>query len=115
VRILSEYLEINGFRYVLAYNGIEAVERTKEVKPDMILMDIQMPKMDGIEAIRQIRRIPEFQHTPIVALTALAMPGDKERCLEAGANDYISKPITLKTILEIINTQVQKRREAGGI
>lgn len=74
----------------------------KEQKPDVILMDIQMPVMDGLEAIRRLRMDPRFLSTPIIALTALAMPGDRERCLEVGANDYISKPASLKLLLRSI-------------
>ena len=70
--------------------------------PDLILMDIQMPEMDGLEATRQLRVIPAFAATPIIALTALAMPGDRERCLEAGANEYLTKPVRLKTLVETI-------------
>ncbi len=70
--------------------------------PDLILMDIQMPKMDGLEATRRLRSDPRFRSTPIVALTALAMPGDKERCLEAGVNEYLSKPVSLKLLATMI-------------
>lgn len=65
-------------------------------------MDIQMPEMDGLEAIQRIRQIPELAHTPIVAITALAMDGDCDRCLAAGANAYLSKPIKLKQLAQLI-------------
>jgi CheY-like chemotaxis protein len=65
-------------------------------------MDIQMPTMDGLEATRRLRSDPRFFSTPIIALTALAMPGDKERCLEAGVNEYLSKPVSLKRLISII-------------
>ena len=61
-----------------------------------------MPEMDGVEAIRRLRAIPRFATTPIIALTALAMPGDRERCLEAGANEYLSKPVSLKVLVKTI-------------
>ena len=66
-------------------------------------MDIQMPVMDGLEAIRRLRAIPGFSSTPIIALTALAMPGDREMCLEAGASEYISKPASLKMLVKTIS------------
>jgi CheY-like chemotaxis protein len=65
-------------------------------------MDIQMPEMDGLEAIRYLRNMPDFTTTPIIALTALAMPGDQELCLAAGANKYITKPVNLKDLLALI-------------
>jgi CheY-like chemotaxis protein len=70
------------------------------------MMDIQMPVMDGLEAIHRLRMEERFTSTPIIALTALAMPGDRERCLEAGANEYLSKPISLKKLAEIIHRQL---------
>jgi CheY-like chemotaxis protein len=79
-----------------------AVECVRERRPALILMDIQMPVMDGLAAIREIRADPQSADTPIVALTALAMPGDRERCLAAGSTDYLSKPVSLKTLAELV-------------
>jgi CheY-like chemotaxis protein len=80
----------------------EAIAIAKKEQPDSILMDIQMPVMDGLEAIQKIRQIPKLANIPIIALTALAMTGDREKCLEAGANDYLGKPIKLKQLTTII-------------
>ncbi|MEE3717244.1 response regulator [Tumidithrix elongata RA019] len=98
----SSYLESSGYRIILAGNGLEAVNLTVQQHPNLILMDIQMPEMDGLEAIRRIRANGQVASTPIVALTALAMDGDREACLAAGANDYLSKPIKLKQLLGVI-------------
>jgi len=95
---LSDYLEAKGYQVILAYDGTQAIERTIEEHPDLILMDIQMPCMDGLEATRRIRAKAEVGATPIIALTALAMPGDRERCLEAGVNEYLSKPVSFKQL-----------------
>jgi PAS domain S-box-containing protein len=99
VEMFTIYLESLGYRYILAANGEQAIALTKRHHPDLILMDIQMPKVDGLEAIRQIRADQEFARLPIIALTALAMPGDKEKCLQAGANEYLTKPISPKFLV----------------
>jgi PAS domain S-box-containing protein len=99
-----DYLKVRGFRIIPAVNGFEALLRAQEFKPDLILMDIQMPGMDGLEAIKRLRTQVEFAQTPIIALTALAMPGDKERCLSAGANAYLAKPVGLKHLVDEIQT-----------
>jgi len=98
VILLSEYLESLNYRIMLANNGEEAINITNIHRPDLILMDIQMPRIDGLEAIKQIRLNPNLSNVPIIAITALAMTGDRERCLAAGANEYISKPIKLKQL-----------------
>jgi signal transduction histidine kinase/ActR/RegA family two-component response regulator len=95
---ISEYLESHGYTVANAHDGLEAIQIAEENNPDIILMDIQMPVMDGLEAIRRLRANPRFASTPIIALTALAMPGDRERCLEAGADEYMSKPVSLKKL-----------------
>lgn len=107
---IGEYLESHGFTIVSAHNGVEAIEKAQEKNPDVILMDIQMPAMDGLEAIRQLRKDPRFQPTPVIALTALAMPGDRERCLAAGANEYMSKPVGLRNLLQIINEMLAREQ-----
>ncbi|MDM8554729.1 response regulator [Desulfococcaceae bacterium HSG7] len=106
------YLKAIHYDLLIAYDGAEAVELTFEKRPDLILMDIQMPVMDGLEAIKEIRNWEielrkqnpqsEIKRIPIIALTALAMPGDKEKCLEIGADEYISKPVGLKKLAELI-------------
>jgi PAS domain S-box-containing protein len=99
---MGDYLESVGFKLVYARTGHEALIQAAEYLPDVILMDIQMPEMDGLEATRRLRADRRFANTPIVALTALVMPGDRERCLEAGATVYISKPIQLSQLANLI-------------
>ncbi|MEZ4674083.1 MAG: response regulator [Caldilineaceae bacterium] len=84
----------------------QAVACAREQQPDLILMDIQMPEIDGLEAIGRIRKQTELATTPIIAVTALAMPGDRERCLAAGAVAYISKPISLRYLCHMIDTHL---------
>ena len=95
---LTSYLSNKACQLLVARTGGEAVSLAQDKRPDLILMDIQMPGTDGLEAIRQIREIPRFDNLPIIALTALVMNGDRERCLEAGATDYLSKPVKLKQL-----------------
>ncbi len=102
ISTFSSYLIAKGYRLLVARDGREAVEITKVHQPELILMDIQMPFMDGLEAIRQIRLDSSLAEIPIIALTALAMTGDREKCLEAGANDYLTKPVKLKQLVKII-------------
>ncbi len=103
VLTIGEYLESHGFDVVTATDGLQAIERTEATEPELILMDIQMPALDGLEAIRRLRKDPRSASTPIIALTTLAMPGDRERCLEAGADEYLSKPVSLKILVETIH------------
>ncbi|MEN9933572.1 MAG: Autoinducer 2 sensor kinase/phosphatase LuxQ [Chloroflexota bacterium] len=93
--LLSHVLDSQGYTLVLARTGGEALDRARETRPDIILMDLQMPEVDGTEAIRRIRSDVALRDIPIIALTALAMPGDRERCLAAGADDYLAKPVKL--------------------
>jgi hypothetical protein len=102
ISMLVSYLEAKGYRMLLANNGREAIDFAKIHRPDLILMDIQMPVMDGLEAMQQIRLDPNLVNIPMVALTAIAMIGDREKCLAAGANDYLSKPIKLKQLTTTI-------------
>lgn len=95
---INSYLEAKGFRLLLAKDGKEAIDLIKFEHPDVVVMDIQMPGMGGIEAMQLIRQNPDLKDIPIIALTALAMKGDRERCLEAGANAYLSKPVRLKEL-----------------
>ncbi len=105
---LVDYLTAAEFRVTVARNGVEAIKRAQEEQPDAIVMDIQMPTMDGLEAIGHIRADPTLARVPIIALTALAMQGDRERCLAAGANDYLSKPVRLKQLVKTIESQLEQ-------
>jgi PAS domain S-box-containing protein len=107
VLLISEYFESLGYRIVVAHDGLEAIEKAETINPDMILMDIQMPGINGLAAIARLRDKVEFATIPIIALTALAMPGDRERCLLAGATEYMSKPVSLKSLRQMIETFLQ--------
>jgi CheY-like chemotaxis protein len=100
---LSSVLERHGMRVMTASTGREAVELI-DATPDIsiVLMDIMMPEMDGYETIHQIRRNAALRRLPIVALTAKAMKGDREKCMEAGASDYIAKPVDTEQLLTVL-------------
>ena len=103
VRIMIvDYMEMAGYQIITAPDGLSGIDEAKKKRPALILMDIQMPGVDGLEAIRRLRADPEFRTTPIIALTALAMRGDRERCLAAGATDYLAKPVSLKKLEHMI-------------
>jgi PAS domain S-box-containing protein len=106
IKSVSDYLQTKGYRVTVARNGAEAIDRAKEERPDVVLMDIQMPSMDGLAATRFFRAEADFKMVPIIALTALAMPGDKEECLAAGANEYLSKPVSLKNLAKLIEKKL---------
>ena len=104
INMILEFLQVHGYQTITARNGSEAIAQAKEEKPDVILMDIQMPGMDGLEATRRLRADADLVNIPIIALTALAMPGDRERCLQAGANEYFSKPVSPSELVKKIET-----------
>ncbi len=108
ITTISDYLIRLGYTVMVARNGREALERADETQPDIILMDIQMPGLDGLQATRHLRADPRFAATPIIALTALAMPGDRERCLAAGATDYMTKPVSLKGLAQRIEALLNR-------
>ncbi len=102
ITTVSSYLMAKGYRVMIARDGLEAVDMAMTADPALILMDIQMPVMDGLEAMRNIRATSIPAYLPIIALTALAMDNDCERCLEAGADRYVSKPVTLRKLVLMI-------------
>ena len=107
-RILSDVINSDPRLEVVATakNGKEAYNKVLSLKPDVVTMDIEMPEMDGLETTRLIRSQLGMKDVPIVAMTALAMAGDRERCLQAGMNEYLSKPVKLGDLLHTIETQL---------
>ena len=108
-RILSRRLERRGFEVLLANDGKAGVETARAEKPDLILMDMNMPRIDGWEATRQIKAAPELAAVPVIGLTAHALTGDRERALEAGCADYHIKPVDFTRLLAQIETLLQSR------
>lgn len=106
--MLSRRLARKNFDVVIAVDGMEAVVKAQSELPDLILMDISLPVIDGREATRRIRATAETQAIPIIALTAHAMSGDRDLALEAGCDDYETKPIDLPRLLEKIETLLNR-------
>ncbi|MCA9999203.1 MAG: response regulator [Anaerolineales bacterium] len=101
---LRDILEFENYRVSIAQNGQEAIWKTNEEMPNLILMDIQMPIMNGLEATQSIRKNPKTAAIPIIVLTGLAMQWDRERCLAMGANAYLTKPISYQTLIDKVTS-----------
>jgi len=111
--IVTRLLKKNNFDSIIVVeNGAEAVDAVQKQKFDLILMDMQMPVMNGFEATERIRQMEEYKETPIIALTAFAMKGDREKCLEAGATDYIPKPIDSQEFIEKVKYYTNNNKMA---
>jgi CheY-like chemotaxis protein len=110
--IFCDYLSTHGYKMVVASDGEMALSLAQQHQPDLLLIDIQLPKRNGLEVIQAIRQQPSFVDRPIMALTALAMASDQQRCLEAGADAYLAKPVKLKDLAAQI--QVLLSRDRSG-
>lgn len=104
-------LERAGYTVVGAHTGREAVTAAHENKPDVILMDLSLPEMDGWEAAREIKNDPEIANIPLIALTAHTLPGDRKKAIEAGFDDYISKPINVPAFYDIVKDVLKGKLE----
>ena len=105
--LVSFILKKNGYQVIAARDGLEGLNKAKEEKPDLILVDIRLPVMDGYEVTRQLRDLPEFKDVPIIALTAYAMKGDQEKTLKAGCDSYIPKPIIPEEFIKIVDSYLR--------
>lgn len=107
MKLFRDLLEAHGYSTVGTRNGIEALDLARKHRPDLILMDIQLPEVSGLDVTRWIKDDPELQTTPVVAVTAFAMKGDEERIRQGGCEAYLSKPISVAKFIETV------RRFAG--
>jgi len=114
--LVVKVLKTRGYQTIEAVDGEEALEKAVAERPDLILMDRSLPKIDGYEVTRRLKAQEEFKDVPVVALTAHAMRGDREKALEAGCDGYISKPINVRELPELIKSYLAGKRESilGG-
>jgi two-component system, cell cycle response regulator DivK len=111
---LSRHLRRRGFEVLLAADGLQALEAARSAGPDLILMDMSLPILDGWEATRQLKADGATRGIPVIALTAHAMAGDREKALEAGCDDYETKPVELPRLLAKIDALLGGRAAGGG-
>jgi len=121
LRLLTMILRDKGYNLLQATDGEEALAMAREERPDLIIMDIQLPKIDGLEVTRRLRQTPGLSQTPIVAITAYAMRGDREKAIEAGCDTYVLKPINTRQLPGLVVEVLGRSRyspnlsgDAGG-
>ncbi len=102
MKLFNDLLEANGYRTLQTRNGTQALGLVREHHPDLILMDIQLPEVSGLDVTRSIKQDPTIAHIPVIAITAFAMKGDEERIREGGCEAYLSKPISVAKFIETV-------------
>jgi CheY-like chemotaxis protein len=112
--LLRELLELRGYTVLEACDGQEALHVIEQAQPQLLLLDIGMPVMDGFAVIRRIRENPRLARLPVVAVTAYAMHGDREKILNSGFDGYLSKPVNARSLAEELNRLLDKRDEKAG-
>lgn len=103
MKLFNDLLEAHGYSILQSRNGMEAFELAREHKPDLVLMDIQLPEVSGLEVIKWLKDDEELKNIPVIAVTAFAMKGDEDRIREAGCEAYLSKPISVANFLDVVN------------
>lgn len=111
MRLMEMVLSAKGYTIVKATDGKEALDKAMRERPDLILMDIQLPKLNGLEVTRKLRETPAFSNIPIIALTAYAMKGDKQRFIDGGCDAYLSKPINTHELPGVIAQMLLTRQK----
>lgn len=111
MRLLKMTLSAKGYTLLEATDGGEALDMAIREQPDLIIMDIQLPKINGLAVTRQLREIPEFRHIPIIAITAYAMKGDRERVIRAGCDAYLPKPINTRELPRVVAQMLLSRKQ----
>lgn len=112
MRLLEMLLRAKGYSLLKAADGEEALDMATREQPNLIIMDIQLPKLSGLEVTKKLRQMPASSHIPIIALTAYAMKGDRQKFIAAGCDAYLSKPINTRELLGVITRMLERRRES---
>ncbi len=111
MRLFEMVLRARNYTLLKATDGEEVLDMAMSERPDLIIMDIQLPRVNGLEVTRKLRETPALSHTPIIAITAYAMKGDKERVIESGCDAYLSKPINTRELPEMIAEMLLQRQK----
>ena len=106
MKLFNDLLRANGYSTLLMRNGHEALDSLKSERPDLIIMDIQLPEISGLEVTKKIKQDDAIKHIPVIAVTAFAMKGDEERILQGGCEGYLSKPISVATFIQTVKSYV---------
>jgi two-component system cell cycle response regulator DivK len=106
MKLFHDLLEANGYNIVQTRNGLEAIDLAREHHPDLILMDIQLPEVSGLEVTKWIKEDDDLRSIPVIAVTAFAMKGDEERIRQGGCEAYLSKPISVTKFIETVKTYI---------
>ena len=109
MKLFNDLLEAHGYVTVQTRNGMEAIELARLHRPDLILMDIQLPEVSGLEVTKWIKSDEELKHIPVIAITAFAMKGDEEKIRQGGCEAYLSKPISVVKFLETVKSYLGER------
>jgi len=113
MKLFHDLLEAHGIQTLETRNGMEVMDIARKDKPDLILMDIQLPEVSGLDVTKWLKGDDELKHIPVIAVTAFAMKGDEEKIRQGGCEDYISKPISVSRFLEVIQTYLNKAPAAA--
>jgi two-component system cell cycle response regulator DivK len=111
VKLLRDILNFYGYTTLTTGSGGSAIDIARQQRPDLILLDIRLPDIEGTEVAGLLKADPDTRTTPIIAVTAFAMPGDRERCIDSGCDDYISKPISIGGIMTLVERYTAQSRE----
>lgn len=107
LKLLHDLLEFHGYATIVTRSGVEAVDLARRYRPDLILLDIQLPDIAGTEAARRLKADADMRAIPLVAVTAFAMPGDRAQILASGCDDYVAKPLNIRDLLSLVERYVE--------